>query len=409
MIRRGFYRDPGEAEAGGGTAVAEALSLDTPPHDASASQTDTPAGEGAPAPAPSDSDLLAAAQAKFDKDPNYQFTDEELAAYERSRDGIKAEAPKEGEKPPEQKPAETPDPLKPVLEKVGAKTLEDLGPKVEGLLKELDRLNGERGKLGQLDKFQTTLEKQNAFMMDFFQGKPEALEYARIKFGWTPPQGQQGRAEPQRQAQQETVEDEDIIDTALHRRMSKEIADLKETVKSLTAQAEQVTQARELELAREQAINEIGALVQEFPELYDAKQHGPIAKAMAEYYHSKANDPVNPAIQQIVDIMHMAAQNGLRDLRHAYAIKSLERRPQDIIQARREAAQRIAGHKPTVGLSDQQQAQGNGRKDYTEADLNAIVKSGNIPDEWMDPQTGALIPSKLPPALRAMYETRARA
>jgi hypothetical protein len=443
MLIRILRAPEGADSAGGGIAAAEAPAPESQAQGqaeaAGKTQPETEVPAGAPSQAESaaplsDEDILKRASERSRKNPNYKMSDEEFEAWERlegrpkapKKDQKSKEKPESEAKKPEaiekapvekSQDVETEQPiekkLSSILEKIGAKTLDEAPSKLENLLKLKDELNGKQGEYDhtrrQLETTVETLkknfEKQQLFIEDFIQGKTEALEYAKAKFG--------DKLRPQAPAAKpDTKEFDNFLDPDLAKWAKAQVDAVErkyeERFEKLSKENEVYRQRHNQELARENVIAEMTSLAEKIPDL--KPQGASIRQLMKEYFQGYDNDPVDARLKPIfavVELMKETRPDGsLRypDLETAYKVWAFNKLPGKIAEAQREGRKQLAGHSPTVGLSDQQGRNQGNYKQYSDADFELMSQGKmNIPEDWTD-KHGTLQMNKIPKRLREIFE-----
>lgn len=436
-------RSPDAGDAGGGAVVPDAPDApdsQAPATEAPESTPETPTGtpETSPQAAElSDEDVIKRASERSRKNPNYKMTDAEFEAWERLERGDKGQKPKakpsskpqaESQTEPGEAPvdaqaqedadseAPTLDPkLAPILEKLGAKSVEELPERVEGLIKLRDELNGRAGKWDaekrtmetRLTQTQENYAKQQAFIKDYLAGDPAAIAYAKAK-GLVASPSQPART-------QEPAQDfNKYLDPDLAKWAQSEITGLKskfeQELQTIKQQNQVLQQKHHEELAREQVVAEMTSLAEKFQEL--RPQSGSIRELFQEFYKGYDGDPIDPRLQPMLDVIELMKEtlpDGRRkypDLETAYAVHAFKKMPERLVKAQREGRQALAGHKPTVGLSDQQGRTSGNFKQYTEADYEAMTRNPDlIPADWMDKQ-GNLQFQRIPKGLRDLFQAQ---
>jgi hypothetical protein len=443
MLVRILRAPEGAESAGGGIATADGPAPESQAQGQAAAagktQPEKQAPEGSPSQAESaaplsDEDIIKRASERSRKNPNYKMTDEEFASWERlegrAKPAKKSDKTKETPQAEVKKPESVekdPEPndqaveedqpiekkLGSILEKIGAKTLDEAPAKLESLLKLKDELNGKQGEHDRsrrqlettVDTLKKNFERQQLFIEDYIQGKTEALEYAKAKFG--------DKFKPQAPAAKpDTKEFDNFLDPDLARWAKAQVDSVKaeyaKEFESLKKETEVYRQRHNQELARENVIAEMTSLAEKIPEL--KPQGGSIRQLMKEYFQGYDGDPVDPRLKPIfavVELMKETRPDGsLRypDLETAYKVWAFNKLPGKIAEAQREGRKQLAGHSPTVGLSDQQGRNQGNYKQYTDADFELMAQGKmNIPEDWTD-KHGTLQMNKIPKRLREIFE-----
>lgn len=442
-----LYRTPEGADSAGAEAIPEDTAAPEVQATDSAESKDNQAEKPDPKTSPeqkdaaaplSDEDLIKRASERSRKNPAYKMTDQEFEAWERLEGRTKAPkkaekkdaAPTEVKKPEakdapvkdqveeveaDEKPAPLEKHLSKILEKLGAKTLDEAPEKLENLFKLKDDLNGKQGKLDHdRRQMQTNFEKQQAFLEDLMQGKPEAYAYGKAKFGdkWKLPEPQTARVETKKP---DSKEFDNFLDPDLARwakaqvdAVERKYADQFEAIKKET----EVYRKRASEDAgREAIIGDLSQLAEKVPDL--RPQGASVRQLMKEYFQGHDGDPIDQRLKPLFNVVELMketrADGSLKypDLETAYKVWSFDKLPGKIAEAQREGRKQLAGHSPTVGLSDQQGRNSGNFKQYTDADFQLMAQGKMpVPEEWSD-KNGTFIPSKLPKKLRELMEESA--
>lgn len=314
--------------------------------------------------------------------------------------------------------AEVPEKLKSLVgdkSPIGAKSMEELPAKVEGLVKELQKLNGKQGefgralqKMGVQDVNQAIQEIEGSrnlhkLVQDLKAGKKEAFEFL-------------GMNNQEKQAQGEYPDD--ILDEGLFNHINPQLKKANDTIAAMQAKIDsfegvlkpwQDTQRNNaMESQRNtqvnNVINEVSRLAEVSEHLWD-KSAGSLRQALTEYYGGTADSAYNPALKNIVSMLELAEKEEIKNL--DVALSYWERKNgNDFLSKTREDARNQFLRKPTVGLSDQHGGKtGNSQVNYTEAQIRQRIAEGKgTPTEFNDPD-GTINPNKVPRHLRALLVT----
>ncbi len=338
-----------------------------------------------------------------EKNPNKVLSKEDQAIYDehvlnglepKSRPEAKEEKVEKAEKPVEkvEKPetAEIPAHIKTAMEKVGAKSPEELAAKIDGLKavasgKETEAVKAAKAELSR------AAQNEQALWRDFMDGKPEALAYVEKAYGLRP------KASPQ-QVQTPTDFDPEVLadaDALTGGITSKVIAQNKALQDRLDALEGKFTGYEKTN--QQQAINtqatasivdEMLAVASEFPELKEAPG---LRNAIIDRVVHGKEDPRLDAFNELFTI----AQEAGTDLRNALLIKRGRDAAVLIERAKEEGLRQAYNHKPNKSLSSIQE-EGAQPQSYTDAQYEAMSKNFRlIPDSFMD-KDGNLDMKKIP-------------
>jgi hypothetical protein len=389
----------------------------------------------------SDEDIIKRASERSRKNPNYKMSDDEFASWERLEGRSKAPkkdtqskaTPQSEAKQPaqpedsSQDTLETSDDSEPlekkltsILEKLGAKSMDELPSKLESLLKLKDDLNGKQGKQDHdrraletnVENLKKSFDAQQRFIEDYMKGDKKALEFAKQKFGDKLKTPQSNLRPSSREDRSAAREFDNFLDPDLAKWAKAQVEAVKreydDKFEKINKETEYFRQKHNNELAREHIVGEMTSLAEKIPEL--RPQGASIRQLMKEYFASYDGDPVDPRLSPIfavVDLMKETRQDGsLRypDLETAYKVWAFNKFPGKIAEAQREGRKQLAGYSPTVGLSDQQGRNQGNYKQYSDADFELMANGKmSIPDEWTD-KGGTLQMNKVPKRLREIFE-----
>jgi hypothetical protein len=345
-------------------------------------------------------ELFADAERKLTEDPSYQLTREEIEAFEQTRDEKfgKTEVSKPA---PHNNPA-----IQKAMDYVGAKTVEELPAKVESLRKEFNRVNGERGKMPQLNQLQENMRGQHNLIADMLAGKPEAFAYAAKIHGLDPSKIQAHRNGASNTnpnpAAGNNQQSGGRFDTYLDPEVAKHMDEVEGKLRELDAVKEfmhKEMDQRTLSDARTQTLNEISEIVAMAPEIFDTKKHGSLRSQMDLYWNTNRNDPVPESTKRVIEVLQIAAEHGFNTLKPAYEMWAWRNRGALQSEAARSATQAFTGKRASVGLSDQQQ--GRSGSSYSQADVQKIADGdAAMPSDWVDQKSGRLLVDKMPPEVK---------
>lgn len=403
---------PSSTESGNSDSQTSQASDQTP--------GDSQAGDNKPASAQSDkkspkqngkielsrpaSEIYTEAERKLTENPEYQLTQEEIEAFEQTRDeklGKKKPNQPSNEKPEASKPAPHNNPaIQKAMEYVGAKSVEELPAKVEALRKEFDRVNGERGKMPQLNQLQNNVRGQHNLIADMLAGKPEAYAFAAKAHGLDPSKIQgyrNGNGQTPNSAPSggkfDTYLDPEV---AIHMEaVDKQLREVEVMKQFMQGEMDK----RTLDDARVQTLNEMSDIIQQAPELFDSKKHGSLRTQMDQYWNTKKDSPIPESVKRIIEVMQLAADHGFNSLKPAYEIWAYRNRGSVQSEAIRSATHALTGKRASVGLSDQQQGRtGTG---YSQAEVQKMADGeADMPQDWVDQRTGRLLVDKMPAEVR---------
>lgn len=400
-------------------------------------------------PARSDKEIFEGAKAKLSKDRNYRMDQEEIAATKRVQRGQGRPAnPEAAAVPPDgvlkegeaAKPAlDVPAPVKAVMDKVGAKSIDELPAKFEQLTREIGRLGGQTGPLNErLSQATSTVETQHAIIRDVVMGVPRAMEWVRrnaeklgidvsklpAAAGNPPP----AAASAPGSAGSNLFSEDLFLDPshagkfnqafsaleARNQKLESDMAAMKEEFGGKFQKHEKATQFYETELQKNERINSQNSVVSAVQALIDDagnagvydKRHGPVAKHMEAYWNSAADAPIPAPIQTIMEIIDIAHKKELDSLDDAYAIWAKKNRGKLNTAAAR-TAQAHDEHAPAVGMSDRQE--GNGGRvpiGMKAQDILDMLDRKRPIDPSLKGKNGRFLWDKVPADVRAEVEAR---
>ena len=359
---------------------------------------------------------------------NYDPTIEELESYEQwVTEGKPTPEPKD-EKEPEEEPTEETNleaseseadssesnddlsnpsysddeitSLTDAMKAVGAKTVNELPEKIKGLRSYLGKQGGEMG------TELKTAQEQNANMANLLQGlgrgDASAIEYMKAN-GFPEYGGLQAKAD---EAKPEPTTTKFNSEEALDPAMAEYVSGLESQMKQMqtklegfqgsyeSAQKQSQEQAAQF-AAVEQVVNDVSSFVSKHPEYWDAA--APVADMTRTYYRQDPNDPVDPRMTKVHDLLEFANNNGLKNLEDAHFLMNRESFSQQLIDAETRGRESAFKHKATPSASNHRsQKSETTYQQYTEQDVqNMISGKKEIPEEWIMPN-GMIDKSKVP-------------
>jgi hypothetical protein len=160
---------------------------------------------------------------------------------------------------------------------------------------------------------------------------------------------------------------------------------------------------RDLEAARTAIYSDFSAMAEKFEDI--RPKNISMRQLWNEYLQGDKGSPVDPRIVPFLEISKVMRDEGLKSAETAYKLWSFERQGKKVLEAEQRGRQSVVGHKPSVGLSDHQGRDSGPYTQYTVKDYDAMAKGKmEIPNEWLDPETGNIQLAKIPPDLRAMFQ-----
>ena len=406
-LLRNFHRDPG-SESGGGSVESSAsagAASAQPAGDADPAgggqSTDggmasSPASSAASAPVD-----VAALEARFEAGET--LSEAEMEAYEKAiMAGAQNEDAKEEAQPEESgedEPAQddkggklqvTPE-LEAAMKDVGAKTVEELPVKVRAL----------RAALSQQGQ---QVSQATKLLTDLADGKPEAIaHFERISGKPFPVQGQAQPQPPEMPASapQAMLIPQEVIDASLEPEVLKAInANITSAMQAQTEalapfikQMEEAKAAAEMERTRSRVTDSLVEIASKYPDVYGAAGSA-VRDSVAQYV---ATGVVDPRIEPLIETAQYMLKNKLPSMEAAHKVLHFDKVRSGAVEreiaARRETVAKMAGAKPTVGLGGKANQTS---AEYSEADVNAIIKgTKEAPEDWFDGR-GLPIRSRMP-------------
>jgi hypothetical protein len=424
-----ILRDPEGGESAG-TVMAEAgsQSPDVEGQQAPAEGSQTQETRETQAKPPVNKGKLLAEVLKKTEKKGYTPTDEELDVLEEHWDGKlqpeNGEAPdpkadqEKGERP-ESKPEPKPKPagadaLTSELQKeLGAKSVEEILPK----LRDLKKLTGSRDAQAaarferELAQERDAGKAERQLWEDVKKGVPTAIEYlerqvatARQRFNL--PAGSQGKPQGGPQAKPfidpskfTFPEEAEAINTVLGGQfgeMRQMISQQAEIIRRLEQKDQKREQDHILSSASMAQLDETMAVAALIPELKDVP--GLRDKVSKWIQDPNAEIPELKVIDELFDIANQNKTN----LRIAWDSLEAKRLRDQIAKAKDAGVQEAYKHKPNSSLSDLQGRGGIPYKNYSDAELRRMESDPYlIPDEWLD-KDGNLDEKKMPERARKL-------
>lgn len=277
------------------------------------------------------------------------------------------------------------------MKAVGAKTVDELPAKIQGLRSQLGKQGGELGT--QLKEAQQQNQNMAKLMEDLIAGKPEAIQHVQqIHPDFKGVQV----STPTTPQETKDVSPDDFLDDKLYeyvKGLEAKVNELQGYQQSSQEKASQV-------LAVQQTVNDISGFVRSNPEYFDAA--GDITPLLNDYFLNQTdNDPVDPRLTKVHNLLVFAKENGLKNLDDAHWLMNKDNLSQRLIEAKKEGRQSALNYKPNPALSSQRkQGFETQYKSYTDGEIADIVAGRKeIPDEWTD-AAGNWIPDRIPAAAK---------
>lgn len=350
---------------------------------------------------------------KMSENPHYEPTQEEWDAFEKMQKG---EKPEEGEK---QETAEEGQKLEAekvsvpdeILKKVGAKSIAELGPKLDGLLEKLKEFNNERGATGsKIKEFETqkaglegALQNQHNLLLGVLNGDPKAIEQAQAIMGKAGIKVEAKAKAPDFSEFGIKPEDlENAVDAPVIKGLMGHITKLQTRLEEALSRADSVVSTVTTKAAQDQAWS---GVVNEFAEVGDKffADQGLRASAVRQLMRQWKEDGQPPeAIKPLVELAQYADKEGV-SLERAYKLREFDQLPQRL---NKQGKAPIA--KPTVGMSDKQgkAVQNDTHREFSGPQLEKIWKTGEFPSSW---KTGDELDfSKIPEYAQSYFEELVR-
>lgn len=354
---------------------------------------------------------------KGEEDPNYLYSDEEMAelqpyldskkpidAYLKDKGEVAEPAP--GENPDNAaKAAAAPDFLQDTMKKIGASKPEEIPEKVAGLLA---RLHGKEAP--KIKELETLISKEKGLWADVRQGVPAAIEYIKSNYGVVP---LSAAAQPPAAAQQqagpsgEPAKGEEVfldaskaIDSdaasevnkvfvAQSKRMTDMEKKLQTALDRLEGDRMETMRARATETAKRDIVDELVQVSANFPEL-----KGVSRQEISDWFGGKEN-PKMAVLDQLFTVSGEFAQRGpdgkvLRapSLSEAYYIWKGRNADRLIAEAKKSGLKQAYERQPDRTASGLSGSATTGQyKQFTDADFQKMADPENgwmhIPDDFM--------------------------
>lgn len=357
-------------------------------------------------------EVFAGLEKKMRDNPRYEPTQEEWDAFEKVQSG----KPEEGETPETSEEGEKPEAEKvsvpdEILKKVGAKSIAELGPKVDGLLKQLKEFNDERGATGsKIKEFETqkaglegALQNQHNLLLGVLNGDQRAIEQAKAIMGKAGIKVEAKAKAPDFANFGIKPEDlENAVDAPVIKGLMGYVSKLEAQLQEALGRADEVVKTVTTKTAQDSAWSSV---VNEFAEVGEKffADKGLRASAVRQLMRQWKEDGTPPeAIKPLVELSQYADKEGV-NLEKAYKLREFESLPQRL---NRQGKSPIA--KPSVGLSDKQGSavQNNSHREYSGPQLEKMWQSGEFPEKWTT--NGAMDVSKMPEYVQAYFEDLVR-
>ena len=341
-----------------------------------------------------------------EKNPNKVLSAEDQAIYEewvdkkiqpKERPEAKEKEVERAEKPVEkvekaEKPetAEIPAHIKTAMEKVGAKSPEELAAKIDGLKavasgKETEAVKSAKAELTR------AAESERALWHDFMDGKPEALAYVEKAYGLRP-KAQTQQVQPQTDFDPEVLADADALTGGITSKViaqNKALQDRLDALEGKFTGYEKTNQQQAINTqVSAQVVDEMLAVAGEIPELKDIPG---LRNAIIDRVVNRKEDSRLDAFNDLFQI----AQEAGTDLRNALLIKRGRDAAVLIERAREEGLKQAYNHTPNRSLSSIQVEDAQPQS-ITDTQLAAMERDPRaIPDSWLN-ANGDLDKAKIP-------------
>lgn len=350
---------------------------------------------------------------KMRDNSHYEPTQEEWDAFEKVQKGEKPEegetpeTPEDGEKPEAEK-VSVPDEI---LKKVGAKSIAELGPKLDGLLETLKEFNNERGATGsKIKEFETqkaglegALQNQHNLLLGVLNGDQRAIEQAQAIMGKAGIKVEAKAKAPDFSKYGINPEDlENAVDAPVIKGLLGVINKLESRLDGALSKADEAVSTITTKAAQDTAWSSV---VNEFAEVGDKffADKGLRASAVRQLMRQWKEDGTPPdAIKPLVELAQFADKEGVT-LERAYKLREFDQLPQRL---NRQGKAPIA--KPTVGMSDKmgKAVQNDTHREFSGPQLEKIWKTGEFPSTW---KTGDELDfSKIPEYAQSYFEEMVR-
>ncbi len=328
--------------------------------------------------------------------PYDKLSDEDLALYMEGQEGKLKPSEKKEEQAEKPEVKVTEDAMAQTLKKVGAKSIEELPAKVEGLLKQISGKDAQTvakltREIEYLRKQETSFKGNTKFIADLKAQDPKALEYLQKEFGVKLPSAQVQSEKPF------TEEDDLLVGGALSRQYAREQAleqKFEQLQSKLTEGERRIQQEQTQQKAKSQVVEEIQSVAELIPEL---KALPNLRNRIIDFQAGKDD----PELQVISDLSEMVVsaynEKGLTlDLETAFHLNR-SKNMDAMLEAAKEAGRKEAyNHKPNRSLSAVAQ-EDTQPETFTQAQYEEMGKPGGfnlIPDKWYT--DGSLDKSKMP-------------
>ncbi len=343
-----------------------------------------------------------------EKNPNKVLSAEDQAIYEewvdkkiqpkerpeaKEKEVEKAEKPVEKvEKAEKPEPAEIPAHIKTAMEKVGAKSPEELAIKIDGLKAVASGKETEAVQKAKADLTRAA-ENEKALWRDFMEGKPEALAHVERAYGLRPKAPTQVQQAPQdTDFDPEVLADADALTGGI---TSKVIGQNKALQARLDALEGKFTGYEKTN--QQQAINTqvsakmIDDMIAIGASLEGVKDIPNLRNVIIDRIMNKKEDPRLDAFN---DIFQISIDEGVTP-QQAFLIKRGRDSEFLIAKAKEDGLKEAYNHKPNRSLSSIQE-EGAQPQSITDSQLSAMERDPRaIPDSWLDAK-GDLDKAKIP-------------
>ncbi len=325
--------------------------------------------------------------------PETEFSNDELDVLDEYYEGrLKPKEPEAKEAPdpdPDKKSEETEksseedNSIEAVLKEVGAKSQEELLKKVKDLRKVVSgKVKGSpeyKQLLNQSNDIIKRFKNEMALMEDVKGGVPEALTHLESTYGI-----KIQRPDDKAKATKDPDPDPDTGDEYLDEVAGKKISGLEKQVMALTKELKSVQGSHEKiqekfagERAEASIIDEMVNVAEQVPILKEIKN---LRNAVKAWWSDGKDDPRLNGFQNLFDV---ANEKGV-DLMTAHLILAGKNSQLEIAKAKRQAKEEVYTQKPNRSLSDLQGRGVDNKPSYTESQVEEMINTSTLPEEWFD-------------------------
>jgi hypothetical protein len=287
------------------------------------------------------------------------------------------------------------------MKRVGAKTPEEIPDKIKGLQQLVSEKAGETKTFeGELEternRNQQILAAVNDTTLreDVLKGDVNAYAYLK-SIGVNPaafgakgtPEEQKAGADPEKPKQEDTIDEDEIIDPKAHAQIQALKDELKKVTGFVTQQNEQnqqFEQARAVQGMRDAITNQAMSVVEEFGE--DYKVEG--LNMRDEISKHLTGQAVDPRLGPMIKVMDFAREHNLPKLRMAHVLMNERRLPQSLADAEARGRNSVLQQPTSPAMPDVRGNSGGApqTETWSEADVEAMANDKmDIPDSWYNP------------------------